>query len=515
MYELEQPPPRIVQAAAGGEHSIFLTERGAVFVCGRSDNGRLGISPGIIHELQQSHTARDTDIMVPVELPLPPCVQIAAGEYHSGVVHQHAVGEGSLSPTHASTLRLSTFGSGAVGQLGHGSSVEDVVEPREVEYFYQLTQETSFQSIALGDGHTLVVLEDASCHAFGNNESGTLGLTGAMTSGFSKQSERYGFGARGPSRATASPIAPLAQHHVVAVATCSRHSLFLTKGGEVFATGENAYGQLGLKGLAKSTIPRRVASLSLEVVQVACGARHSLVLCRDGSVRGCGSNHTGELGVGHDVLQADVFTVIPLVDKIRYVAAGAAHSLFVSCDGHRVFGCGWGTCCLFGLGTPDDVWDPNTLVFSTETTAGDTSNTIEVVAIGCGSHHTIIVLSDGTAWTAGCNGHGQLGVGNIAAKQSHWQRVEAVVALSQGERGTAVQASVQRQRAAPPPQADDAFQPRHSTSIGEEDAVTSPTTPTVLGSGGGCATTAHEGTSFVCFPRGEEASHTALVPGKI
>jgi alpha-tubulin suppressor-like RCC1 family protein len=499
MYEVRSVP-RFVDVAAGGEHSLFLTDRGAVFVCGRSDNGRLGLalaSP-LIHQLTRLNTLHcSTDVTVPVELPLPPCMKIAAGEYHSALVHA----AGHSSPTSSShPVRFSTFGSGAVGQLGHGSSVDDVFEPREVDYFSQLINARAgdyaapVRSAALGDGHTIVVLSDASSHAFGNNESGCLGIATAMTSGFSKHSERYGFGVRGPSRATASAIGPLVQHQIVSVSTCSRHSLFLTANGDVFVAGENAFGQLGLKGLSKSSIPRRIP-LDVSVVQSACGARHSLILCHDGTVRVCGSNKTGELGLGRDVQQVDVFTPCPIHHRVALIAAGSAHSLFVSEDRRVVFGCGWGACGLLGTGATEDVWDPNTVVFSTEGTAGDTTGALYVTSASCGSHHSLLLLSDGSVWSAGCNGHGQLGVGGIEAKQLYWKPITAAVGIAQDERIAAVEESVQRQRAAPPPHEGEEFQPRLPSSA-DVDLPTSPTTPTEVPGQAG-----QESDKFVCFQR--------------
>lgn len=502
MYEVRNAP-RFIDVAAGGEHSLFLTDRGAVFVCGRSDNGRLGLAftPSLVNQLTRFNTIHSsTDVTVPVELPLPPCMKIAAGEYHSALVHAAV----HNSPTSSSyPVRFSTFGSGAVGQLGHGSSVDDVAEPREVEYFGQLINArvggdyaSPVRCAALGDGHSIVILSDASSHAFGNNESGCLGIATAMTSGFSKHSERYGFGVRGPSRATASAIGPLAQHRIASVSTCSRHSLFLTTNGDVFVTGDNAFGQLGLKGLGKSSIPRRLP-LDVSVQQSACGARHSIILCPDGTVRVCGSNKTGELGLGRDVQQVDVFTHCPLHHLVSMIAAGAAHSLFVSADRRFVFGCGWGACGLLGTGLADDVWDPNTVVFSTELTAGDTSGTLHVTSVSCGSHHSLLLLSDGSVWAAGCNGHGQLGVGGVEAKQFHWRPITMAVAIEVDDRIAAVEESVQRQRAAPPPQEGEAFQPRLPSGA-DIDVPTSPTSPAPVT---GQEASAQDDDKFVCFQR--------------
>lgn len=75
------------------------------------------------------------------------------------------------------------------------------------------------------------------------------------------------------------------------------HTVAVTD-NEVYAWGENTYGQLGTRTFRSSDHPTEVESLKGQgAALVACGARHTVVLCRDGRVFGCGDVGDGALPV--------------------------------------------------------------------------------------------------------------------------------------------------------------------------------------------------------------------------
>lgn len=75
--------------------------------------------------------------------------------------------------------------------------------------------------------------------------------------------------------------------------SCGSHStLILSEDGTVKACGNNQYGQLGLKKSNSSSIfylPTRV-NIEQKIVQVAAGDSHSLLLTIDGEVYAVGDN---------------------------------------------------------------------------------------------------------------------------------------------------------------------------------------------------------------------------------
>ena len=65
---------------------------------------------------------------------------------------------------------------------------------------------------------------------------------------------------------------------------------------EVYSWGDNSCGQLGNRTFRSSALPSEVVDLAgAGVCQVACGEEHTLFVCRDGEVYGCGSSAHGQL----------------------------------------------------------------------------------------------------------------------------------------------------------------------------------------------------------------------------
>ena len=80
--------------------------------------------------------------------------------------------------------------------------------------------------------------------------------------------------------------------------------LCLTNNNELFSWGKNVHGQLGTESVINYRIlycPRLITSLSdVNIVQVCCGDRHSIVLTDEGVVYGWGYNLYGQTGVGQE-----------------------------------------------------------------------------------------------------------------------------------------------------------------------------------------------------------------------
>lgn len=137
-----------------------------------------------------------------------------------------------------------------------------------------------------------------------------------------------------------TPENALSGQRVVAVAAGSFHSGAVTEDGSVHMWGDNAAGQCGLSGLSCVPNPTPVALLepggaqSVPVLELACGEKHSLALSAQREVWAWGSGC--QLG-----LNAAVFPVwkAQKVEQLAgrwvlQVACGASHSLaLVRCVG--------------------------------------------------------------------------------------------------------------------------------------------------------------------------------------
>lgn len=148
---------------------------------------------------------------------------------------------------------------------------------------------------------------------------------------------------------------------VTAVSGGQEHALLLTNSGRVFSVASSTenypiFGQLGIPGLTWSTRPEGPADTCHEVTalkgskitQVATGDYHSLALSKDSQVFAFGDNSFGQLGVGFNSSTPfiDKPILLPVnklyrnnewAAKVMQIAAGGANSFF-SVDAQRIAG---------------------------------------------------------------------------------------------------------------------------------------------------------------------------------
>uniref|UniRef100_A0A3B3CQ07 Alsin Rho guanine nucleotide exchange factor ALS2 b n=1 Tax=Oryzias melastigma TaxID=30732 RepID=A0A3B3CQ07_ORYME len=125
-------------------------------------------------------------------------------------------------------------------------------------------------TVAAGSFHCGAVTEDGGVHMWGDNGAGQCGL-----SGLSSVPNPTPVALMEPECGSAQVVS------VLELACGERHTLALSLQREVWAWGGGC--QLGLNGAAASSVwrPRKVEQLAgRRVLQVACGASHSLALVR-------------------------------------------------------------------------------------------------------------------------------------------------------------------------------------------------------------------------------------------
>lgn len=177
----------------------------------------------------------------------------------------------------------------------------------------------SHRLVAAGNEHNLVVTDDGTLKAWGNNMYGQLG-DGTTTSS--------------PVAVDVTGITDVISVHAYASA-----SVALKDDGTVWEWGYHAMGP------AKH-IPTQVPGLS-GIVQVDTSGAHSLALDDDGGVWAWGSNGAGQLGDGTREYREAPVRVPVLTDVVQVLASGNGISLALKADGtvlmwgrHRGFGAG-------------------------------------------------------------------------------------------------------------------------------------------------------------------------------
>lgn len=190
------------------------------------------------------------------------------------------------------------------GQATGHSLAKPLAEPRELNPI--LGEGVKVAGVACGGAFTLALTTTGKVYSFGLWAHGRLGLGPIATS-------TDGYSRRRMHKYKLKPAlvgGKLGKERVVKVAAGTGHSLAVTAAGHVYAWGRDDFGQLGLDarssgGFVSVFEPERVSAFAggngRRVVDVACGAFHSLALDERGHVWSWGAAGGPCLGHGDAV----------------------------------------------------------------------------------------------------------------------------------------------------------------------------------------------------------------------
>ncbi|KAM8924385.1 putative E3 ubiquitin-protein ligase HERC4 isoform 3-T3 [Pelodytes ibericus] len=272
------------------------------------------------------------------------------------------------------------WGNASFGQLGLGGIDEEIViEPRKCDFF----QNKSVRDVGCGSRHTVFVLDDGTVYTCGCNDLGQLG---------------HDRGRKRPEQ-----VGALDAQNIVTVSCGAAHTLALNDKGQVFSWGLATDGQIGIPGIEEYIrVPRNIKSLSeIQIVQVACGHHHSLALSKGSDVFAWGQNRYGQLGFGFELKKETTPRQIKSLSGIPFsqIAAGGAHSFALTLSG-AIFGWGRNKFGQLGLSDETDRYIPVLL---------KSLRSQKIVYICCGEDHTAALTKEGGVFTFGAGGYGQLG----------------------------------------------------------------------------------------------------------
>ena len=270
---------KVLQVAAGGNHTMCVTEDGSVFAFGRNTQGQLGVG---------DKEKRLLPTLLRGELENKLVVQVAAGSSHTICVTKDGL--------------VYACGSGTLGQLGVNDTEHRLVSTLVTG---QLQGKTAVY-VAAVNYHSLCIIAEGSLFAWGDNMHGQLGV------GDTKKKVVHI-----PTR-----VRGLQDKQVAQVAAGEQHTICNTTDGCVLTWGYGDRGRLGLgKDDSDRVMPTLVRGLlqNKAAVQVAAGNFSSACVTTDGSVYTWGDSEEGELGVA-DVHKIDLPQLVHTLDtNARYL----------------------------------------------------------------------------------------------------------------------------------------------------------------------------------------------------
>ncbi|MDH5228531.1 MAG: M12 family metallo-peptidase [Gammaproteobacteria bacterium] len=183
---------------------------------------------------------------------------------------------------------------------------------------------------------------------------------------------------------------------IIAIAAGQQHGLALNANGNVWAWGHNDQGQLGSDVRQASATPTMILSVS-NARQISAGNKHNVALLQSGQVIAWGDNSFGQLGNGTNESSSQA-VVVESIANVRRVVAGANQS-FVIHEDSRLSAWGANNKGQLGLGTQQDQAVPVRLGWMPP-------STIDQLVLG--QQHTIALLRNKRIWVWGDNFNGQI-----------------------------------------------------------------------------------------------------------
>ena len=257
------------------------------------------------------------------------------------------------------------------GQLGLGHN-------NNISVFTQITDMgTDVKQIACGNQYVLLLKNDGTVWAAGNNQNYQCGISGTTSFNIFKQ---------------------VSVDNVKQIACGTVHSMIVKNDGSLWGCGYTQYDRTGLghgTGSISSFTKVNNSNINNDVKEVFCSDFGSYILKNDGTVWVCGYNQTGCLGLGNNNNVNSITKVN--IDNVKQIACGLEYTMIVKNDGTlwATGGNGYGQ---LGLGDT-----ANKYTF--------TQVTDNVSSVSCGYEHTFILKNDGSVWSCGRNNGGQLGIG--------------------------------------------------------------------------------------------------------
>jgi alpha-tubulin suppressor-like RCC1 family protein len=185
------------------------------------------------------------------------------------------------------------------------------------------------------------------------------------------------------------------------------HAVALKTDGTLWTWGLNSSGQLGTGDTTARSSPGTTAGGGTNWKQVSCGYKTSAAIKTDGTLWTWGDNYRGKLGIDNTFNRSSPGTTIGAGTNWKEVSCGHTHAAAIKTDGTLWI---WGRNNLGQLGTGD-----TTSRLSPITTSGGGTNWKQ---IKCGYNTTGAIKTDGTLWTWGRDAYGSLGAGTDGVSRS-------------------------------------------------------------------------------------------------
>lgn len=239
---------KIIAVAAGEHHVLAITNTGKLYTWGSNTYGQLGNDIlGCTNTPQQ--------VLSTFKI-----IQVACGLYHSLVLTE--------------TGEVYMWGLNNNGTHNHIPFKLDL--PERIRY------------IASGEQHSFAVAATGILYGWGDNKHGQLGIP--------------------QIDAVMSPTVinvPWGTNRNITTIAASSHTMILLDNGELYGTGHNKFGQLGLSDA--DVLEFKLVRTNVTLINV--GLAHTVISTTEGKIMTTGDNSRGQLAISSDATSSSEFVV--------------------------------------------------------------------------------------------------------------------------------------------------------------------------------------------------------------
>jgi hypothetical protein len=311
-----------------------------------------------------------------------------------------------------STGQVFAWGGNAEGQLGDGTTTD---RPRPVQV--HIPPGVTITAVRNGCFFALALTSTGQVLAWGGNPNGELG------NGTTTNSD------------VPEPVSLPAGTTVTSIGAGESHGLALTSIGQVWAWGDNEFGQLGDGSTTSSDTPVQAQIPSnVTLTDIAAGGLDTLALTSTGQVLAWGDNAQGQLGDGTTTVRlTPVPVALPGGVTVRGVIGSCTHTLARTSTG-RVLAWGANIDGQLGIGTTTG---------SPKPVYAHVPKGTRVAGIGGGCQFSLARTAAGQVLAWGDGSNGALGIGIPVLQRNSPVRVK----LPTGVAATAVGAGPEAEAA--------------------------------------------------------------------
>lgn len=288
---------------------------------------------------------------------------------------------GNILPSLTTTPGLFAWGDNDYGQNGVNGGID-----RPTPVATTSSANNNWKQISSFHFHTSVINTSGELWSWGFNGYGGLGVANDTTNRLTPTKEF--------NSATTWRQVSTGTHHTCSVKT----------DGTLWCWGRNQNGQLGVNDTTNRNTPVQVGT-AVDWRQVDCGQSHSSAIKINGTLWSWGNNYSGQLGINNTTQKNTPVPEFNGAITWKSVACGGYTTSAIKTDG-TLWSWGFNTNGQTGNNGNTNVQTP------VQTLAGGTN----WKQVSAGKKHTVAIKTDGTLWSWGINGSGQLGVNGTTTR---------------------------------------------------------------------------------------------------